>query len=222
MSIKDEQRHEDFSRLVWLDMAKYPEVWFLENRVPALGEVRGKAIIMGRFWTSMFRGLSFDIHWIVLTVQGPDDDSWDNGMGWRIPGWGPPVRDLKFDCGGTEGILQDWYTLSSFLQIPEKLAIVSSKDEGQIELTEVDDGGTARPAPARSAPSNDHIVRIGVRISPSPAFCHRQRFWMARVGIWNRGHQQSPGGMACPPIERWQKGPRDHANGFLPSDCVWR
>lgn len=126
MSIKDEQRHEDFSRLVWLDMAKYPDVWFLENRVPTLGEVRGKAIIMGRFWTS--GSLNFLLNRSILTPSGPDDDSWDNGMGWRIPGWGPPVRDLKFDCGGTEGILQDWYTLSSFLQIPEKFAIVSSSN----------------------------------------------------------------------------------------------
>jgi hypothetical protein len=61
----------------------------------------------------------------LLTPLGPDDDSWDEGVGWRIPGWGPPVGDLEFDCGGTRGILQDWYTLSSFLQIPEKLAIVS-------------------------------------------------------------------------------------------------
>ena len=54
MSIKDEKRHEDFSRLVWLDMEKYRDLWFLENRVPTLGEVRGKAIIMGRFWTSQY------------------------------------------------------------------------------------------------------------------------------------------------------------------------
>jgi 1-phosphatidylinositol phosphodiesterase len=52
MSIKDEQRDQGFSRLVWLDMQKYGDVWFLENRVPTLGEVRGKAIIVGRFWIS--------------------------------------------------------------------------------------------------------------------------------------------------------------------------
>jgi len=52
MSLKDEKRHEDFSRLLWLDMVKYRDIWFLENRVPTLGEVRGKAIIMGRFWCS--------------------------------------------------------------------------------------------------------------------------------------------------------------------------
>lgn len=52
MSVKDEVRNEDFSRLVWLDMAKYHDMWFLENRVPALGEVRGKAILLTRFWAS--------------------------------------------------------------------------------------------------------------------------------------------------------------------------
>lgn len=52
LSVKDEVRHEDFSRLVWLDMAKYDGMWFLENRVPILGEVRGKAILLTRFWAS--------------------------------------------------------------------------------------------------------------------------------------------------------------------------
>lgn len=52
MSLKDEKRDEDFSRLLWLDMVKYRDIWFLENRVPSLREVRGKAIIMGRFWCS--------------------------------------------------------------------------------------------------------------------------------------------------------------------------
>lgn len=123
MSLKDEKRHEDFSRLLWLDMVKYRDVWFLEKRVPTLGEVRGKAIIMGRFWCS--KPSSFQPKCDHANNPGPDDDSWDNGMGWRIPGWGPPVKDLEFDCGGTKGILQDWYDLSSFLGIPEKLAIVS-------------------------------------------------------------------------------------------------
>jgi len=66
MSVKDELRSEDFSRLTWLEMAKYPHRWFLENRVPTLGEVRGKVIIMGRFWISesCTIGASFE-----LTVQ---------------------------------------------------------------------------------------------------------------------------------------------------------
>jgi len=66
MSLKDEKRHEDFSRLLWLDMVKYKDVWFLENWVPTLGEVRGKAIIMGRFWCSK---PSSSIGIIMLTLQ---------------------------------------------------------------------------------------------------------------------------------------------------------
>lgn len=54
MSVKDEVRNEDFSRLVWLDMAQYEGRWFLENRVPSLGEVRGKAILLTRFWASTY------------------------------------------------------------------------------------------------------------------------------------------------------------------------
>jgi 1-phosphatidylinositol phosphodiesterase len=120
MSLKDEKRHEDFSRLLWLDMVKHRDIWFLENRVPTLGEVRGKAIIMGRFWCSEPSQFRCD----YADIVGPDDDSWENGMGWRIPDWGPPVKGLEFDCGGTKGILQDWYGMSSFLDIPEKFAIV--------------------------------------------------------------------------------------------------
>ena len=52
LSVKDEVRNEDFSRLVWLDMTKYEDLWFLENRVPSLGEVRGKAVLLTRFWAS--------------------------------------------------------------------------------------------------------------------------------------------------------------------------
>lgn len=52
MSVKDEVRNEDFSRLVWLDMERYHDMWYLENRVPTLGEVRGKAILLTRFWAS--------------------------------------------------------------------------------------------------------------------------------------------------------------------------
>jgi 1-phosphatidylinositol phosphodiesterase len=55
MSIKDELRSEDFSRLTWLDMDKYYHRWFFENRVPTLDEVRGKVIVMGRFWISESR-----------------------------------------------------------------------------------------------------------------------------------------------------------------------
>lgn len=43
-----------------------------------------------------------------------------------MPGWGPPVKDHSFEIGGMRGRLQDWYTLSSFLEIPEKMVIVSS------------------------------------------------------------------------------------------------
>ena len=52
MSVKDEVRNEDFSKLVCLDMAQYEGRWFFENRVPSLGEVRGKAILLTRFWAS--------------------------------------------------------------------------------------------------------------------------------------------------------------------------
>lgn len=60
-----------------------------------------------------------------LTIIGPDDDNWVNGRGWQVPGWGAPTIDHHFTIGGVNGRLQDWYTLSSFLEIPEKMAIVS-------------------------------------------------------------------------------------------------
>lgn len=66
------------------------------------------------------------IRTIVDSTEGadPDDDNWEDGRGWRVPGWGPPTRGLSFEMGGMRARLQDWYTLASFLQIPEKLAIV--------------------------------------------------------------------------------------------------
>jgi len=53
------------------------------------------------------------------------------------------VKNLAFDCGGTSGMLQDWYDLPSFLDIPEKLAIVSlitgwwydPADEGRLQIS---------------------------------------------------------------------------------------
>lgn len=126
MSVKDEVRHEDFSRLVWLDMAKYDGIWFLENRVPTLGEVRGKAILLTRFWASESRRIRTIVDFMrLIRDQGPDDRNWNEGRGWQVPGWGAPTKDHRFEIGGTRGRLQDWYTLSSILAIPEKLAIVS-------------------------------------------------------------------------------------------------
>ena len=84
--------------------------------------------------------------------KGPDDDSWDHGVGWHVSGWGPPVKDLAFDCGGTSGILQDWYDLPSFLGIPEKFAIVSPRAGWEVpQLMKSDHQSPRRLAPFRSS-----------------------------------------------------------------------
>lgn len=110
----------------------------------------------------------------------------------------------------------------AFSKFPRNWQLSVAATIGGIELIKLDNKGIAGPAPVGSASTADYIVRIGVRLSPGPAIRHRERLRVAGVGIWSRRHQQSPGGMACPPIERWQKGSRDHGNGFLPSDWVWR
>lgn len=51
LSLKDEVRNEVFSKLLYREMMdeRYRQMWFLEDRVPRLGEVRGKVVLMCRF-----------------------------------------------------------------------------------------------------------------------------------------------------------------------------
>ncbi|GJJ11957.1 hypothetical protein Clacol_006195 [Clathrus columnatus] len=96
-----------FSKLVYDEIHNGPggkDFWFLENRIPTLGEVRGKAVLFSRF--------------------GGDGRGWEgglNGIGIHPPSW-PDSKEDGFDwwSGNTLVKVQDWYSIPSFLSIPEK------------------------------------------------------------------------------------------------------
>lgn len=64
------------------------QMWFLENRIPTLGEVRGKAVMFSRFGSH----------------------GWENGAnGIHPPIWPDSVKDgFQWECDGTLVRTQDW------------------------------------------------------------------------------------------------------------------
>ncbi|OJA07601.1 hypothetical protein AZE42_06270 [Rhizopogon vesiculosus] len=109
MSIKQEDSDtRRFSKLVREEIITSPGglgMWYLENRIPTLGEVRGKVVMFSRF--------------------GDNGYDWDNGaIGIHPPIW-PDSDKLGFtwNCQNTMVQTQDWYAIPSFLYIPEKVAL---------------------------------------------------------------------------------------------------
>jgi 1-phosphatidylinositol phosphodiesterase len=129
VSIKQEdfntQSLEAFSTLVREEIEAGPggiNMWFLENRVPTLGEVRGKVIMFSRF--------------------GGDGAAWEGrleGMGIHPTSWPDSAKEVfSWTCKDVLVWTQDWcvflshmlqqvsdlwlcrYNISSFLNIPEK------------------------------------------------------------------------------------------------------
>ncbi|TFK34842.1 PLC-like phosphodiesterase [Crucibulum laeve] len=114
MSIKQEDfvktHPADFSRLVREEIEASPGgmgMWFLENRVPRLGEVRGRVVMFSRFgmngegWEGGLEGLG------MHPLSWPDSEKW--GFSWQ--------------CKETLVRTHDWYAIPSFLAIPEKVAL---------------------------------------------------------------------------------------------------
>ncbi|KAI0059056.1 PLC-like phosphodiesterase [Artomyces pyxidatus] len=111
VSVKQEDydRHspEVFSLLARKEIEESPGglgMWFLENRIPTLGEVRGKAIMFSRF--------------------GGDGEGWEGrleGMGIHPTNWPDSEKGIfTWMCKDTLVQTQDWYHIPSFLSIPEK------------------------------------------------------------------------------------------------------
>ncbi|PVG00204.1 PLC-like phosphodiesterase [Serendipita vermifera] len=82
-------------------------LWFLENRVPKLGEVRGKAIMFSRF--------------------GRNGEDWEKGLegiGIHPTTWPDNRREgFEWILKDTRVRTQDWYGIPSFLDIPEKFEV---------------------------------------------------------------------------------------------------
>ncbi|KAF8655869.1 hypothetical protein AX16_002952 [Volvariella volvacea WC 439] len=117
MSIKQEDFRTnswlDFSRLVLKEIKESPGglgLWFLENRVPRLEEVRGKVVMFSRF--------------------GGNGDGWvggTEGMGIHPYRWPDSAKaGFTWDLKGTIVRTHDWYEIPSFLAIPEKFTLASS------------------------------------------------------------------------------------------------
>ncbi|KAK0502687.1 PLC-like phosphodiesterase [Armillaria luteobubalina] len=99
-----------FSRTVHREMLDGPggrDMWFLENRVPNLGEVRGKVVLVSRF--------------------GGNGDGWEGGLeglGIHPTTWPDSAKDgFTWECKDTHVRTHDWYAIPSFLSIPEKFAL---------------------------------------------------------------------------------------------------
>lgn len=99
MSIKQEDfattPPADFSKLVHDELysgAGGRDMWFLENRVPQLGEVRGKVIMLSRF--------------------GGDGTGWENGlegMGIHPTTWPDSLKEgFQWTCKDTLVRTSDW------------------------------------------------------------------------------------------------------------------
>lgn len=109
MSIKQEDSDtERFSKLVHQEIVASPGglgMWYLENRLPTLGEVRGKVVMFSRF--------------------GTDGHGWDNAaIGIHPSIWPDNDRHgFTWNCQDVLVRTHDWYTIPSFLSIPEKVAL---------------------------------------------------------------------------------------------------
>jgi 1-phosphatidylinositol phosphodiesterase len=96
-----------FSKLVHDAILSAPssrDLWYLESRIPKLGEVRGKIVLFSRF--------------------GKNGEHWENGLnglGIHPPRWPDNAREgFDWEMDGTRVRTQDWYGIPSFLSIPEK------------------------------------------------------------------------------------------------------
>ncbi|KAF5331154.1 hypothetical protein D9619_006057 [Psilocybe cf. subviscida] len=84
-------------------------MWFLENRIPTLGEVRGKVVMLSRFggngagWEGGLEGLG------IHPTTWPDSEK--AGFEWELK--------------GTTVRTHDWYGIPSFWSIPEKVKLAS-------------------------------------------------------------------------------------------------
>ena len=124
VSIKQEDNASPvFSQLVQSDMAASPggqDLWFTEsNRIPTLGEVRGKCILFSRF-----------------------GDLSTGGLGIHPDIWPDSLKDgFEWNCGDTKVKVSDWYSITSFLSIPEKvklsteILLTSPLDEHSLAIT---------------------------------------------------------------------------------------
>ncbi|EMD34389.1 hypothetical protein CERSUDRAFT_97649 [Gelatoporia subvermispora B] len=101
-----------FSQLVHEELINGPggrDMWFLENRIPRLAEVRGKVVMFSRF--------------------GGDGSGWEGGLegiGIHPTAWPDSAKwGFTWQCKNTLVRTHDWYNIPSFLSIPEKTELAT-------------------------------------------------------------------------------------------------
>ncbi len=96
LSLKEETPpfHPRFSALVYAVISPFLSHSFLEGRIPTLGEVRGKGILLTRF-------------------DRMGEGEWVEGMGVHPYTWPDSRRDgFEWWCGGTRVRTQDWWVMT--------------------------------------------------------------------------------------------------------------
>ncbi|KZV99153.1 PLC-like phosphodiesterase [Exidia glandulosa HHB12029] len=102
MSVKPEDNSPWFNQEVWVHIESSRHRWLLDNRIPTLGEARGRIVLFSRF----------------------GGHGWPAGVGVGIhpPRWPDSVQaGFEWWLNGTLVRTQDWYRIPSFIAIPEKV-----------------------------------------------------------------------------------------------------
>ncbi|KAG8678674.1 hypothetical protein FRC09_019653 [Ceratobasidium sp. 395] len=111
-------KQEDFAKTPWWVFSRCVreeiergsggiDMWWLNNRIPMLGEARGRCVMLSRF--------------------GGEGQGWDRGlegMGIHPTEWPDSAREgFEWYLKGTTVRTHDWYNIPSLLSLPEKAAL---------------------------------------------------------------------------------------------------
>lgn len=184
VSIKQEDRDTgSFPKLVYEEIVASPggrEMWFVENRIPNLGEVRGKAVMFSRF--------------------GGDDA---NGIHPSV--WPDSVKEgFQWECDRTLVRTQDWCVGVS--NSATFVAHVEVKQVwGPVFFRDTREGGAVYrhlgPAPRFGGSDAFDLFHVGCVCTLCIASRDRPWVWVARVGSWVRGRERRGGKVVVGPIE---------------------
>ncbi|OCF73596.1 hypothetical protein I204_05439 [Kwoniella mangroviensis CBS 8886] len=102
--------HPHFSQILYKAFEPFLDEWVLEERIPTLGEVRGKGLLLTRF-----------------DRDKDGNGRWEQGMGIHPYTWPDSRKEgFEWDCHGTKVRTQDWYRVHTFLEIPEKFDAITT------------------------------------------------------------------------------------------------
>lgn len=131
VSIKQEDATPGFEDLVRHHLQAHPHLWFLDNRFPQLGEVRGKLVLFSRFGHSS-RCMCIDLE-LFSHLDRLINPSLSCSVGIHPSRWPHNRSDhWSYRIAGTQVLTQDWCEISSPLRIPEKFNCIVSLTLAQV------------------------------------------------------------------------------------------